>query len=426
MHSERFSLQQSERLLEQARGCMVGGVNSPVRAFRAVGGTPPFVARGEGARIWDVDGNEYVDLVGSWGPLILGHARREVVEAVQRTAGRGMSFGAPCAQELELARLVVARVPSVEKVRFVCSGTEATMSAIRLARAVTGRSKIVKMAGHYHGHGDSFLVAAGSGALTLGMPDSPGVPAALAAQTLVVPFNDAAAVDQALRDHEVACVILEPVAGNMGVVPPAPGYLERLRGATRAAGALLVFDEVMTGFRVAAGGAQERFGVEPDLTTMGKVIGGGLPVGAYGGAAELMDRVAPLGPVYQAGTLAGNPLAMAAGAATLERLDGEVYEHLERIGERLEQGLAEGAGDVARVQRVGSMLTLFFGDSAVTDLESAADADHERFARYHAAMLRAGIYLPPSGYEAWFLSAAHGDAEIDRILEAHRGAVGVG
>ena len=322
--------------------------------------------------------------------------------------------------------MVVSLVPSLEKVRFVCSGTEATMSAVRLARAATGRTKIVKMAGHYHGHGDSFLVSAGSGALTLGTPDSPGVPPGLAAETLVVPFNDAAAVEQVLRTREIACVILEPIAGNMGVVPPAPGYLQRLRGATRAAGTLLIFDEVMTGFRVGPGGAQERFDVMPDLTTMGKVIGGGLPVGAYGGAVELMDQVAPSGPVYQAGTLAGNPLAMAAGAATLSLLaKGEVFDRLETLGARLENGLrtAAGAGAGFRVQRVGSMLTLFFTEDEVSDLESATRADHERFGRYHAAMLRAGVYLPPSGYEAWFLSAAHSEADIDRIVEAHREAL---
>ncbi|MAE68930.1 MAG: glutamate-1-semialdehyde-2,1-aminomutase [Gemmatimonadetes bacterium] len=416
----------SRGLLAEAEKCLVGGVNSPVRAFRSVGGSPPFIDRGEGSRVFDVDGNEYIDLVGSWGPLILGHAHPAVVETIVKTAGRGTSFGAPCRQELELARMVVSLVPSVEKVRFVCSGTEATMSALRLARAATGRTKIVKMAGHYHGHGDSFLVSAGSGALTLGTPDSPGVPPGLAAETIVVPFNDAAAVEQVLREHEIACVILEPIAGNMGVVPPAPGYLQRLRGATLAAGAVLIFDEVMTGFRVGPGGAQERYDVVPDLTTMGKVIGGGLPVGAYGGPAALMDQVAPSGPVYQAGTLAGNPLAMAAGAVTLSLLaDGEIFERLELLGSRLEDGLktTASAGAGLRVQRVGSMLTLFFTEDEVNNLESATAADHERFGRYHAAMLQAGIYLPPSGYEAWFLSAAHGEADVDRIVEAHRKAL---
>ena len=422
-----LSTNQSSALFADAQRYLVGGVNSPVRAFRAVGGDPLFIDRGEGARVWDVDGNEYIDLVGSWGPLILGHAHPEVVQALIRAVALGTSFGAPCASEVALARRVVEMVPTVEKVRFVCSGTEATMSALRLARAATGRTKIIKMAGHYHGHGDSFLVAAGSGLLTLGSPDSPGVPAALAAETLVVPFNNADAIATLLESMEIACVILEPVAGNMGVVPPERGYLERLRELTRAAGALLIFDEVMTGFRVAAGGAQERFGVEPDLTTMGKVIGGGLPVGAYGGRAELMDQVSPAGPVYQAGTLAGNPLAMAAGEATLARLgDGSAYTHLEAIGAELERGLlAHASGLPLRVQRVGSMLTLFFANQAVTDMDGASACDHERFGRYFRLMLDAGVYLPPSGYEAWFLSTAHTTADIDQILDAHRRAMAV-
>jgi glutamate-1-semialdehyde 2,1-aminomutase len=417
----------SEELFTAALEHLVGGVNSPVRAFRAVGGNPPFLARASGAHVWDADGNRYVDLVGSWGPLILGHAHAAVVGAISESAKRGTSFGAPCAAEVDLARRVKAMLPSIERVRFVNSGTEATMSAIRLARAATGRSKIVKMAGHYHGHGDSFLVAAGSGALTLGTPDSPGVPAELAAATLVVPFNNAGAVAAALKAHEAACVILEPVAGNMGVVPPAPGYLQELRRLTEEAGALLIFDEVMTGFRVAAGGAQERFGVRPDLTTMGKVIGGGLPVGAYGGRADLMRQVAPEGPVYQAGTLSGNPLAMAAGIATLALLaDPGIYERLEDLGARLEAGLreaAESAGVAIQVQRVGSMFTLFFSDTPVTDLASATACDHERFARYHRAMLEAGVYLPPSGYEACFLSAAHTQSEIDHLLASHAEAL---
>lgn len=417
----------SRKLMEEAREVLVGGVNSPVRAFASVGGAPRFFVRGEGPRIWDADGNEFIDLVGSWGPLILGHAPPRVCRAVAQALGRGTSFGAPCALEVELARRVVDRVPSVERVRFVNSGTEATMSAVRLARGATGRHRIIKMEGHYHGHGDSFLVAAGSGALTLGVPDSPGVPPGVASDTLLVPFNDAAAVERLFDMHpgEIACVILEPVAGNMGVVPPRAGYIERLRSITQENGALLIFDEVMTGFRVAAGGWQERSGVVPDLTTMGKVIGGGLPVGAYGGAAEWMDQVAPEGPIYQAGTLSGNPLAMAAGVATLDALaDPGVYEELERRGAHLEAGLLACPGDSPmHVQRVGSMLTLFFHDGPVENLADAQQADHARFGSYHRGMLHRGIYLPPSGYEAWFLSTAHTEADVECILAAHRESV---
>ena len=417
----------SKKLMEEARGVLVGGVNSPVRAFASVDGAPRFFVRGEGARLWDADGNEFIDLVGSWGPLILGHAPPQVCRAVAQALGRGTSFGAPSALEIELARRVVERVPSIERVRFVNSGTEATMSAVRLARGATGRHRIVKMEGHYHGHGDSFLVAAGSGALTLGVPDSPGVPPGVASDTLLVPFNDAGAVERLFEEHpgEIACVILEPVAGNMGVVPPRPDYLESLRQITTDHGALLIFDEVMTGFRVAPGGWQERCGVIPDLTTLGKIIGGGLPVGAYGGPAELMDQIAPEGPIYQAGTLSGNPLAMAAGMATLDALADEgIYDKLERLGARLEAGLVENAGSSpVRVQRVGSMLTLFFRDGPVEDLGDAKQADHARYGRYHREMLHRGVYLPPSGYEAWFLSSSHGEEDLERVLAAHRESV---
>ncbi len=407
---------------------MPGGVNSPVRAFGAVGGEPLFIVRGRGSRIHDADGNEYVDYVGSWGPLIAGHAHSRVVRALAEAAGAGTTFGAPTPSEVELARMIGEAYPSIERVRMVNSGTEATMSALRLARAATGRDRIVKMEGCYHGHVDSLLVKAGSGVLTLGIPGSPGVAKTVAADTLTVPFNDADSLREVLesRGGEVAAVILEPVAGNMGVVPPRPGYLEDVRELTASHGVLLVFDEVMCGFRVARGGAQERYGVRADLTTLGKVIGGGLPVGAYGGRRDLLSRVAPEGDVYQAGTLSGNPLAMRAGIETL-RLLGErgAYERLEETSAALEEGLVEAArsaGIPVRVNRVASMMTVFFTDEEVTDFASAIRADTHRYAAFFHAMLDRGVYLPPSQFEAFFVSLAHAPSDIEPTLDAAREA----
>jgi glutamate-1-semialdehyde 2,1-aminomutase len=422
-------MSKSEELFQRAQQVIPGGVNSPVRAFRAVGGFPPFISRGEGSHIRDVDGREYVDYVGSWGPLIFGHRPPEVVEALAEVLEIGTSFGAPTEREVELAELIIKFLPSVEKVRLVNSGTEATMSAIRLARGFTGRDRIVKFDGCYHGHGDSLLVKAGSGVATLGLPDSPGVPSGLAELTTVLPFNSADALKSEFerRGKEIACVIVEPVVGNMGCVPPRAGYLELLRDLAARSGSVLIFDEVMTGFRVARGGAQELYAVKPDLTTMGKVIGGGLPVGAYGGRAEIMNRVAPAGPVYQAGTLSGNPLAVAAGLATLHRLEKEnVYGKLESLGSRLERGLTEAAkkaGVPARVNRVGSMFTLFFTNQEVVDFHSAKTSDTERFKRFFRGMLERGIYLPPSQFEAAFISAAHTEADIDKTIDAARKAL---
>ncbi len=414
----------SEQAWQEAQRFLPGGVDSPVRAFRAVGGTPPFIARGSGAYLYDVDDQKYIDYVCSWGPLIAGHAHPSVVEPLKLAIERGTSYGAPTEAETELARLVVDMVPSIDLVRFVNSGTEATMSAIRLARGATGRNRIVKFTGCYHGHADSLLVSAGSGVLTLGIPGSPGVTQATASETISLPFNSIESVRAAFESigEEIAAVIVEPVAGNMGVVPPAKGFLAELRRITREHGSLLIFDEVITGFRVAPGGAQERYGVTPDLTCLGKIIGGGLPVGAFGGRKEIMERLAPLGPVYQAGTLAGNPLAMQAGIATLGILrHEETYPTLESLGARLEHGLkaaANTAGVPLTVNRVGSMLTAFFVDGPVVDFDSATGADTTRYARYHGNMLKRGIYLAPSQFEAAFLSLAHTPADIDASGEA--------
>jgi glutamate-1-semialdehyde 2,1-aminomutase len=417
-----MTAERSRGLFEQALGLMPGGVSSPVRAFRAVGGDPLFVERGEGAYLVDVDGNRYVDYVLSWGPLILGHAHPRVVAALEETIRRGTSYGAPSPLELELATLVRDALPSLELVRFVSSGTEATMSALRLARAFTGREKIVKLTGCYHGHADFLLVEAGSGVATLGLPDSPGVTRGAVADTLSAEFNDVESVGSLFAEHEIAAVIVEPVAGNMGLVPPIDGFLQGLRALTSEHGALLVFDEVMTGFRVAPGGAQALYGVTPDLTTLGKVIGGGLPVGAYGGRREIMELVAPAGPMYQAGTLSGNPLAMTAGIETLRTLaEPGVWDGLERAGERLLSGLAELDAPV-QLARVGTMFGLFFADAPVRSWEDAKRCDTERYARFHRGMLERGVYLAPSQFEAGFLSTTHGDAEIDATIEAARAA----
>jgi glutamate-1-semialdehyde 2,1-aminomutase len=414
----------SREIFDRSQEYMPGGVNSPVRDFGAVGGQPLVIARGEGPYLYDVDGNRYIDYVCSWGPLILGHAHPAVVEAVQRAAERGTSYGAPTEAEAELAQLVVEAVPSIEMVRFVNSGTEATMSALRLARAYTRRDKVVKFEGCYHGHADGLLVQAGSGVTTLGLPDSPGVPASYAQETLVARFNDVAGVEALFERHgeEIAAVIVEPVAANMGVVPPLPGFLASLREITDRAGSLLIFDEVVTGFRVAYGGAQSLFGVTPDLTCLGKIIGGGLPVGAYGGKRRIMEMMAPLGPVYQAGTLSGNPLAMNAGLATLRELQSPgFYERLDALSSRLVDGAARAAasaGVSVRLNRVGSMRTPFFVDAPVVDYESARRSDRERYARFFHGMLERGVYLAPSQFEAAFVSAAHGEAEIDATIAA--------
>ncbi len=414
----------SAELFEQAKQLIPGGVNSPVRAFKSVGGNPRFIAWAKGSKICDVDGNEYIDYVGSWGPLILGHTHPQIVQAVQAAAARGTSFGAPTEAEIELAQLIVAAVPSIQKVRLVNSGTEATMSALRLARGFTGRDKVLKFEGCYHGHVDSLLVKAGSGALTLGVPDSAGIPASLAGHTIIVPYNDIESVKQVFREHgrEIAAIIVEPIAGNMGVIPPEPGFLAYLREICSQYEALLIFDEVITGFRVAYGGAQQLYGIEPDLTCLGKIIGSGLPIGAYGGKSHIMDVVSPLGPVYQAGTLSGNPLAVTAGIQTLKLLKYPgFYAQLEESAARLAEGLTANArkqGVPVRFNRIGSLMCAFFTSTPVLNYASALSADTEKFARYFWGMQRHGINIAPSQFEAMFVSCAHTVEDVEKTISA--------
>jgi glutamate-1-semialdehyde 2,1-aminomutase len=417
----------SEDLFNKAINLIPGGVNSPVRAFRGVGGNPRFIQSASGPYITDVDGKTYIDYVGSWGPMILGHADEEIVEAIQRVAKDGTSFGAPNTFEVDLAEEVIDAVPSVEMVRMVNSGTEATMSAIRLARGVTGRTKLIKFEGCYHGHGDSLLVKAGSGVATLGLPDSPGVPPSLAENTITVSFNDPRALAEAFDQHaDIAAVIIEPVVGNMGCVPPNEGYLAEVREICTKNGTLLIFDEVMTGFRVSRGGAQELYGVKPDITTLGKIIGGGLPVGAYGGSKELMNNVAPAGPIYQAGTLSGNPLSMIAGLVTLRRLrDRSIYDRLETSSRKLTEGIvqaAKNAGIESTLNRVGSMWTSFFNAERVSDWNTANKSDRAKYAKFFHLMLDEGVYLAPSQFEAAFVSSTHNDEVIERTVNASRKA----
>lgn len=421
--------EKSESLFEEAKKYMPGGVNSPVRAFRSVGMSPLFIERGAGSKVYDVDGNEYIDYIGSWGPLILGHAHPAVTEALKKATERGTSFGAPTVLETNMAKLVSEIVPSIEVVRMVNSGTEATMSALRLARGYTGRNKILKFEGCYHGHSDSLLIKAGSGVATLGLPDSPGVPADIANQTITVPYNDLDSVKTVFEKHgkDLAAIIVEPVAGNMGVVPPLPGFLEGLRKITEENGTLLILDEVMTGFRVDYHCAQGRFGIRPDLTTLGKVIGGGLPVGAFGGKREIMECIAPAGPIYQAGTLSGNPLAMTAGYTTLLELGkAGVYEGLERKARRLEEGMRKNCTDLGiphYITRVGTMVCIFFTDQQVVNYETAKTSDLDLFSRYFRNMVEEGVSLPPSQFEGMFLSTAHTDEDIEFTIQANRNAL---
>jgi glutamate-1-semialdehyde 2,1-aminomutase len=416
----------SEALFAQAQNLMPGGVNSPVRNFGRVGGHPVFMARGSGSKVYDADGNEYIDYLGSWGPLILGHSHPAVVEALKQACEQGTSFGTPTEAELKLAELVKEAYPSIELVRMVNSGTEATMSATRVARGYTGRDLVVKFEAGYHGHGDSFLIQAGSGAATFGIPDSPGVPADLAKLTINVPYNDSEAIRQTLSDRgeDIACVIIEPVAGNMGMIPPVEGFLETIREETEKRGIILIFDEVITGFRIAFGGAQERFGIQADMTCLGKIIGGGLPVGAYGGRRDIMESVAPVGAVYQAGTLSGNPLAMTAGCETVKQLkEPGVYDRLETLGARLGDGLraaTQEAGLDASLTRVGSMMCTFFTDQKVTSYDSASSSDANIYGKYFWNMLDRGVYLAPSRLETGFVSLAHTEEDIDRTIELAR------
>ena len=425
-----MQLSKSEALFAEAQKYIPGGVNSPVRSFRAVGGAPPFIARGHGARVWDVDGNEYIDYLGSWGPLVLGHAHPAVVEALKKAAEGGTSFGAPVEQEVELAKMICGSLPSVEMVRLVNSGTEACMSAIRLARAFTGRNKIIKFAGCYHGHADGLLVKAGSGALTYGIPTSAGVPESYASETLVADYNDVESVEKFFlaNSTDIAAIIIEPVAGNMGVVPPADGFLESLRKITQENGALLLFDEVITGFRIGPNGAQGLYAITPDITTMGKIIGGGLPVGAYGGRKDVMEMVAPLGAMYQAGTLSGNPLAVSAGIATLNELQKPgTFARLESLAQRLTDGLTQAFHNVeipSTINRVGSMFTGFFNPGPVAGLADAEGSDTEMYSRYFHAMQERGVYIAPSQFEAGFVSTAHTEADIDATIARASAAIG--
>ncbi len=418
------NFRRSQELFEEARRYLPGGVDSPVRAFKAVGGNPLFIERGKGSRIYDVDGNEFIDYVCSWGPLILGHSHPQVVEALKRAAERGTSFGAPSELEVTLAKMISAAMPSIEMIRFVNSGTEATMSALRLARAFTGRDKIIKFAGGYHGHADGLLTKSGSGLATLSIPDSPGVPLSYAQNTLIASYNDTQAVEQLFQEHseDIAAIILEPVAANMGVVPPRPGFLQELRELTHKFGALLIFDEVITGFRVAYGGAQALYSITPDLTCLGKIIGGGLPVGAYGGRREIMQMIAPIGPVYQAGTLSGNPLAMTAGIETIEVLSRlGVYRQLEHKASDLAEGIGKAAtkaGISLQISRVSSLLTVFFTGGLVADYESAKQASTLQFNKFFHSLLAEGIYWPPSQFEAGFVSLAHSDGDIQLTITA--------